>query len=134
MYRAMISWRRYHVHDTGASARVKQPCSLRDHRFLHADAVNLAAFLWHLREGHPDAYRAIVETVRLVAPFFGDFVLEPQPRQPDHLMLEWREHGADGSVGPDALSGGTLRFICSATLFLQPAAYLPATMIIDEPE
>ncbi len=99
-----------------------------------ADAANLAAFLWHLREGHTYEYRAIVETVRLVAPFFGDFVLEPQPRQPDHLMLEWRERGADFIFGPDALSDGTLRFICLATLFLQPEAYLPATMIIDEPE
>lgn len=36
--------------------------------------------------------------------------------------------------GPHALSDGTLRFICLATLFLQPPEQLPATIVLDEPE
>lgn len=134
VYRNMNSWRRYHFHDTGPTARVKQPCSLRDWRFLHADAANLATFLFHLRAQHQLEYRAIIETIRLAAPFFGDFVLEPQSRNSDQIMLEWRERGSDFIFGPDALSDGTLRFICLATLFLQPERYLPATIVIDEPE
>ncbi|MCS6889821.1 MAG: AAA family ATPase, partial [Chloroflexus sp.] len=60
--------------------------------------------------------------------------LEPQSRNSDQIMLEWRERGSDFIFGPDALSDGTLRFICLATLFLQPEQYLPATIVIDEPE
>ena len=32
------------------------------------------------------------------------------------------------------LSDGTLQFVCLATLLLQPAKLLPATVLIDEPE
>lgn len=134
VYRDMNSWRRYHFHDTGPTARVKQPCSLRDRHFLHADAANLAAFLFQLSEHHPSEYRAIIETIRLAAPFFGEFVLSPQPGNSDLITLEWRERGSDFIFGPDALSDGTLRFICLATLFRQPEQYLPATIVIDEPE
>jgi predicted ATPase len=36
--------------------------------------------------------------------------------------------------GPDVLSDGTLRFMCLATLFLQPREKLPHIIILDEPE
>jgi predicted ATPase len=36
--------------------------------------------------------------------------------------------------GPHILSDGTLRFICLATLFLQPPDQMPATIVLDEPE
>jgi len=41
-------------------------------RKLKPDAENLAAYLHRLREGHEAHDRRIVETIRLVAPFFGD--------------------------------------------------------------
>jgi predicted ATPase len=33
-----------------------------------------------------------------------------------------------------ALSDGTLRFICLATVLLQPEEFMPAAILIDEPE
>lgn len=134
VYQAMRSWRVYHFHDTSESARVRGLCDIHDNQSLHPEGANLAAYLYLLREQYYDHYRAIVETVRLVAPFFGDFVLRPSLYNPEKIRLEWKERGSDTVFSPGAFSDGTLRFICLATLFLQPPACMPATIIIDEPE
>ena len=134
VYQAMRSWRLYHFHDTSESARVRLPCDIHDNQSLHPEGANLAAYLYLLRERYTDHYRTIIETVRLVAPFFGDFVLRPSPYNPEKIRLEWKERGSDTIFGPGAFSDGTLRFICLATLFLQPIANMPATIVIDEPE
>ncbi len=131
---ALRSWRVYHFHDTSDSARVKLTCDLNDNLFLRADASNLAAYLYMLRHAHQDYYENIVATVQLAAPFFGDFVLEPEPINPQTIRLRWRERGSDMVFGAHVLSDGTLRFLCLATLFLQPPDRLPATILLDEPE
>ncbi len=132
--KAMQSWQVYHFHDTSDSAKVKQTGDLHDNLFLRPDASNLAAYLFLLQETAPGAYRNIVETVQMAAPFFGDFVLRPSPFNPDKIRLEWRERSSDALFGPHVLSDGTLRFICLTTLFLQPPDRLPATIVLDEPE
>ena len=129
---AMRNWRIYHFHDTSAEAKVKQACEVHDNRVLKGDASNLPAFLYLLRTHSPAHYRNIVDAVRMVAPFFEDFTLEPLALSPDKIRLEWREKGAETAFGPNALSDGTLRFICLATLLLQPT--LPTTILLDEPE
>jgi predicted ATPase len=129
---AMRSWRIYHFHDTSAEAKVKQSSDLHDNRVLRSDASNLAAFLFNLQNQYSSHYRNIVDAVRMVAPFFDDFVLKPLELNPEKIRLEWREKNSDTYFGPAALSDGTLRFICLATLLLQPA--LPATILLDEPE
>lgn len=131
---AMRSWQVYHFHDTSSSAKVKQTQDIDDNRALHADAGNLAAYLYLLREKYPEHYRLIVETVRLSAPFFGDFVLRPSEFNPNKIRLEWRERGRDNVFGAHVLSDGTLRFMCLCTLLLQPAEKMPQTIVLDEPE
>jgi predicted ATPase len=134
VYEAMMSWEVYHFHDTSEGARVKQLVDITQNARLLADAGNLAAYLYFLREVHPESYQRIVETIRMVAPFFGDFVLRPNPYNPQKIWLEWRERGSDMIFGPQVLSDGTLRFMCLATLFLQPRKKLPQIIILDEPE
>jgi len=129
---AMQSWRVYHFHDTSAGSKIKQKGDLGDNEVLRADASNLAAFLYLLRETEEPYYRKIVSTIRLVAPFFDDFSLRPDPLNPEKIQLEWREVGSDAYFNAHVLSDGTLRFICLATLLLQPK--LPSTILIDEPE
>ena len=86
-----------------------------------------------LREKHPNHYASIVSTIRMVAPFFGDFIHRPDVGE--RVELEWREvHDPDTPRGPRQLSDGTLRFICLATLLLQPPQLQPAAIIVDEPE
>lgn len=129
---AFESWRVYHFHDTSSSAKVKQTADLHDNEFLREDAGNLAAFLYRLRETEPDTYANIVDTIRLVTPFFDDFRLRSNPLNQDKIRLEWRERGSDTYFDGHALSDGTLRFICLTTLLLQPEP--PTTILLDEPE
>lgn len=130
--RAIKSWRVYHFHDTSSAAKVKQSGNLNDNEALRSDASNLAAFLYLLRETKGAYYKKIVATIRLVAPFFDDFNLRPDPFNPERIQLEWREVGSDAYFNGNVLSDGTLRFMCLATLLLQPS--LPSTILIDEPE
>jgi predicted ATPase len=50
------------------------------------------------------------------------------------IELEWFEEGEDMPFKAYHLSDGTLRFICLATLLVQPADQQAETIIIDEPE
>lgn len=127
-------WRIYHFHDTGSSARVKQIHSINDNEYLRDDARNLAAFLLRLRNHHAEHYRRIVKTIGLVAPFFGDFHLRPTVDNKEKIQLEWTERGQDEPFPASALSDGTLRFICLATVLLLPEQFMPTTILIDEPE
>ncbi len=127
-------WRVYHFHDTSALAPVKQTAPIDDNERLRPDAANLAAFLLRLRDA-PDgagAYARIVAAIRQVAPFFGDFALRPNPVRPDLIQLEWSERGSDAYFNAHSFSDGTLRFVCLATLLLQPSP--PSLVLIDEPE
>lgn len=131
---AIKSWIVYHFHDTSDSAPMKQPSLLNDNGCLRPDGSNLAAYLYRLREQFPEHYRRIVDTIRLVAPFFSDFQLRPNPLDPNSIQLEWNEKGSDFPFLGHHLSDGTLRFICLATVLLQPDELMPATLLFDEPE
>jgi predicted ATPase len=126
------SYRVYHFHDTSPSAPVKQRGYLHDNIQLHHDARNLAAMLYRMREEYAEQYAHLLEVVRLNAPFLHDFVLEPLTG--DRILLRWRASGSEVVFGADALSDGTLRYICLCTLLIQPPEWRPSTILIDEPE
>jgi predicted ATPase len=128
----LSSWRVYHFADSTLTAPPKQSCNLHDNEHLHADAGNVAAFLYLMRDQHEANYRMIRRAVQRIFPRFEDFALRPNPHNEDKIRLEWREKGSDYRFQPHQLSDGTLRFICLATLLLQPD--LPTTVIVDEPE
>ena len=129
----MKDWKIYHFHDTSDSALVKKKQNIDDNAVFKADASNLAAFLYLLQEKNHSVYDVIVRTIRLAVPFFEDFVLRPAALNPNKIQLEWREKGhPDTYFNAHSLSDGSLRFICLATLLLQPT--LPSTILIDEPE
>ncbi|MEQ8975614.1 MAG: AAA family ATPase [Coleofasciculus sp. C1-SOL-03] len=123
----------YHFHDTSSTAGLRQSCYVGDNRWLMPDAGNLAALLLRFRqENGGSAYNRIVKTIRLIAPFFDDFVLEPDAS--NRVILNWQEKGSDRVFGPHQFSDGTLRAICLTTLLLQPEDELPELIIVDEPE
>lgn len=131
---AMQQWRVYHFHDTSDSAYIKQSHGINDNAYLRPDARNIASFLYLLRDSYPPSYLKIVKTIRLVAPFFGDFYLRPSPQNQNVIELEWFERGQDVPFKAHLLSDGTLRFMCLATVFLQPEELQPETILVDEPE
>ena len=125
----------FHFQDVSGSARVRQPSAVRDNLRLKGDAGNLAPFLRRIRERHPAHYRRVIDTVRIAAPFFGDFVHREDLGMDDRMELEWL-HASDGGtvLGPQHLSDGMLRLVCLATLLLQPTELQPTLILIDEPE
>ena len=126
-------WRVYHFHDTSSSARVKQTHKITNSVELLFDAGNLAAFLYRLKNDYPNNYIQIIESIKLIAPYFKDFYLEDNISS-DDIILRWKQEGSDDTFNANQLSDGTLRFICLATLFLQPETLQPETIIVDEPE
>lgn len=131
----MQRWRVFHFQDMSRVAQVRLSSAVRDNLMLKRDAGNLAPFIRRLRKDHLEHYRRIVETVRLAAPFFGDFVHREDKNTGENMELEWCQAADPDSVlGPFQLSDGTLRFICLATLLLQPPDFQPGLILIDEPE
>lgn len=124
------AWRVYHFHDTSPSANVMGRSNIVDNDLLHSDAGNLAAFLMKMAQSHPEHFARVEETVRQMAPFFGGFVLKEVAQGQTQLL--WNDRCSETLYYPFQLSDGTLRYICLATLLLQPTP--PSTVIIDEPE
>ncbi len=129
---AIRSWKVYHFHDTSDNAKVKQIHQVNDNLVLKGDASNLAAYLRRLKNEYEVNYNQIVNTIQLVAPFFGGFIYRDDI---ENIQLEWYEQGdPDTPFKAHMLSDGTLRFICLATLLLQPFELMSDTILIDEPE
>lgn len=132
LFEEIDSYRVYHFHDTSNDAGMKGLCDVDDNRVLRPQAENLAAYLYYLQEKQPDHFALIQDTVHRIAPFFGGFRLAPQRLNASMIRLEWNEKGHDGYFDATSLSDGTMRFICLATLLLQPD--LPSVILLDEPE
>jgi predicted ATPase len=120
----------FHFQDTSRDAPVKRLGWAASNDELLPDAENLAAFLLRLREREPGHYRRIRSAVQLNAPFFRDFFLTEEDS--GKIRLRWTQADVESIFPAEALSDGTLRYICLATLLLQP--YPPALIALDEPE
>lgn len=131
---SLISWRLYHFHDTSDTSPMKKSNNISDNMVFRPDASNLAAYLYLLKQKYPDDYANIVDIIGMVAPFFEDFMLRPNPVNPESIKLEWKHKDSDSYFDVTSLSDGTLRFICLAVLLLQPKDNLPSTILLDEPE
>lgn len=134
VYNAISSWQIYHFHDTSSTAAMRHYEIVQDRKALRTDAANIAPFLLKLKKKKDrKAYDEILNAVRMVAPFFDDFLLEPRESgAKQEVNLSWTQKGSDYPMQPYHFSDGTIRFICLATALLQPDP--PSTIIIDEPE
>jgi predicted ATPase len=124
----------YRFQDTTASSRKKSEQNVSNDVAFLSDGRNLAAFLYRLKRYFKKEYDDILYVVRLVAPFFEDFELEPRELNDELIDMLWQERGCDSVFNASQLSDGTLRFICLTTLLLQPNELQPDVVIIDEPE
>ena len=128
--RYLSDWKVYHFHDTSESAKVKLASNIHDNTRLRPQGENLAAFLYGIRKRSTKAYDDIIGMIQRVAPFFQNFVFQPEPK--GQIRLRWKHKGSDEYFDAHMLSDGTLRFICLTTLLLQPN--LPTILLLDEPE
>ena len=106
---------------------------VEDNKRLRGNASNIAPFLLGLRENNQKEYEEIRNAVRLVMPFFDDFILDiVKMGEAEKVRLSWKQKGSDFPMQPYHFSDGSIRFICLATALLQPV--LPSIIVIDEPE
>jgi len=113
---------------------IAQTEDVDDNKFLRPNGFNIAAYLLFLKEKHLKYYSLIRSTIQKIAPFFDDFQLAPLRRNENKIRLEWLHKSSDNYFDGSSLSDGTLRFICLATLLLQPPEERPALILLDEPE
>jgi predicted ATPase len=128
MLRRMIV---HQFHNTAPTARIRGKWDVSDNRWLKEDGANLAPFLYRLMNERPEYYTRIVDTIRLMLPFFATFELYPEF---DHVLLRWREIGSDHIFNASQASDGMLRAMALIALFQQPEPDLPDLLILDEPE
>ena len=128
------NWRVYQFHNTSPSSRIKAENNVADCETLLHDASNLAAFLYRLQENYSASYKKILRAIQRIAPYIKDFELKPKEQNNEQIILRWKQKDYDGILTPSQLSDGTLRFICLATLLLQPEKLQPSIIVIDEPE
>lgn len=121
----------FHFHDTSMTSHLRRKAEVVSNRQLGRDGYNIAPFLYRLQSKEGRSYQRIVETLRLILPFFSDFFLEPDD---NHLLLAWREIDSDQLFSASQAADGMLRTIALVTLLLQPDETLPDLLIIDEPE
>jgi predicted ATPase len=121
----------HQFHNTSLTARMRNKWDAEDGRWLKEDAANLGAFLYRLQTQEPKYYQRIVDTIRLVLPFFGTFELQPEHGR---LLLRWRELGSDHVFNASQAADGMLRVMALVALLLQPERDLPDVLILDEPE
>ena len=121
----------FHFHDTSKTTYIHQARPVESNSYLMSDGGNLAPFLYKLKMNYPKYYDRILEYIRIIAPFFDDFILTPIGNS---IILNYKEKNSDLELNSSKLSDGTLRFICLATLLLQPNDSMPNIIIIDEPE
>ncbi|MXZ23156.1 MAG: AAA family ATPase [Caldilineaceae bacterium SB0665_bin_25] len=128
---ALLRMSAFQFHDTSETSRMRTKADVNFGNLFMPDGNNIAAVLYYLKRKEGNCYRRIVETLRLILPFFSDFFLEPDN---DFLLLAWRERNSDQIFHGSQAADGMLRAIALVTLLLLPDKILPNLLIIDEPE
>lgn len=125
----------YHFDDVSDTSPIKSQCALSNDARLLANGKNIAPFLYRLKQGYKSNYDMLIKTIRAVIPDFYDFYFADELAQSDSIYLRWINKNDINSVShASKLSDGSLRFICLATVLLQPLELMPEIVIIDEPE
>lgn len=122
----------HQFHNTSDTARIRQKWHIGEGRWLKEDAGNLAPFLLRLQREQAAYYKRIVDTIRMVLPFFAEFVLVPEY---DRVLLRWRERDSfDYEFSAAQAADGMLRVMALIALLQQPETDLPDVLLLDEPE
>ena len=133
VYDAISAWQIYHFHDSSSTAAMRHGEIVQDNKYLRTDASNIGPYLYNLKNKYSREYGEIIDAIRMVMPFFDDFLLEiDEFGAKKTVNLSWKQKGSDYPMQPYHFSDGSIRFICLATALLQPNP--PSTIIIDEPE
>lgn len=76
--------------------------------------------LYRLKNFFKQNYDEIVETIRLVAPYFDDFVLEPQEGNEEQIVLRWCQTGCEDIFNASQLRWYSSLYLSDNTFGMQP--------------
>jgi predicted ATPase len=127
-----LIFRAFDFKDMGRDAPIRRPQPIQpDDWRIARDARNLAPFLYYMRENHNFNYNRIIRRLKILAPYFVDFYLEPDA-DGGTIELRWLEHGCDTPLSASRLSDGTLLFASLLAVLRDP---VKDDMILwDEPD
>ena len=133
VYDSVSNWTVYHFHDTSNRTPMRRYEIVEDNKYLRPDAANIAPYLYKIKTKFNETYQEIIDSIRMVTPFFDDFILEPVKKgEKEKINLSWLQKGSDYPMQPYHFSDGTIRFICLVAALIQPN--YPSVILIDEPE
>ena len=75
--KALLRMSAFQFHDTSETSLMRTRAVVNFGNLFMPDGNNIAAVLYYLKRNEGNCYRRIVETLRLILPFFSDFFLEP---------------------------------------------------------
>ncbi|MBM4085336.1 MAG: hypothetical protein FJ272_11145 [Planctomycetes bacterium] len=114
-----------------ASEDIRKPVPTAEEPLLYENGANLSSVLFHLMTEHREAFDALQAHLKSAIPGFR--VLSVKARGgPGAVLAFWEEEGVEGELSLADLSDGVLRFLCWATLCVQPSP--PTLICIDEPD
>jgi len=98
---------------------------------LYENGSNLSSVLFYLITEHRDAFDALQTHLRSAVPGFRRLSVKARGG-PGEVIAFWEEEGVEGELSLADLSDGVLRFLCWATICVQPNP--PTLICIDEPD
>ena len=121
----------YQFHDTSFDSPIKKSCDIEDSSYLKSHGGNLAAILLRLKREERSEFDLICKYIRRGLPVFDRFELDERFGK---VILRWKAHGTDKTIGAHLTSDGSLRFFALVTLLNLPPDMLPDVVLLDEPE
>jgi predicted ATPase len=128
--RILGSATQYHVLNVGPRAPIKLPQQMKPATLPGADGEELVSYLYYLREGDPDRFESIHDSLAAAFPDFEGLSFPPVAA--GMLAMTWKDKNFASPLYMNELSEGTLRFLWLASLLQSPG--LSTITMIDEPE
>jgi predicted ATPase len=123
----------FHIGDVGPGSPIRGSHPVGPCERLANDGSNFAPYLRTLKEKYYGDYARIAKRMRIIAPFFEEFYLEPDDSEPGMIRLRWLEVGCGAPLSANYLSDGMLRFACLLAIFRYPKDRRPDILLLDEP-
>jgi len=129
--REYISKWRFYSSFNIANEAIRKSVPTSQEPFLYENGSNISAVLFYLLTEHREAFEALQDYLRMAIPGFRRLSVKARGG-PGEVIAFWEEDGVEGELSLADLSDGVLRFLCWATLCVQPTP--PTLICIDEPD
>lgn len=129
--REYISRWRFYSSFNIANQDIRKSVPTAQEPLLYENGSNLSSVLFYLMSEHHNAFDALQTHLKSAIPGFRRLSVKARGG-PGEVIAFWEEEGVEGELSLADLSDGVLRFLCWATICVQPNP--PTLICIDEPD